>query len=267
MPFARAQSGLTIRYECEGRGPPLLLISGTGHDLTFWAGTLPILTHSYRCIVFDNRGVGESSIPEPGYALRDMADDALSVLDVLNVDRAHVMGFSMGGHIAQEFALNHPHRLLSLGIHHSWARNDPRLEGFQRVRRRLAQLGEVEALADMSLFGIYGQAYYQSHLGEMRDRRARLIEALPSRLKGWEGQLDACLKGDTSERLPAISVPTVITCSDGDMIVAPHRSLEIHDRIAGSQYHLLHGTGHVALIERPDVFARICLEFLRSLPG
>ncbi len=267
MPFVQVQSGLTIRYECEGRGPPLLLISGTGHDLSFWAGTLPLLSTRYRCIVFDNRGVGDSSVPEPGYALRDMADDALSVLDVLGIERAHVMGFSMGGHIAQEFALNYSHRLLSLGIHHSWARNDPRLEGFQRIRRRLAQLGEIEALADMSLFGIYGQNYYQTHLLEMRERRTRLIETLPTRLKGWEGQLDACLRGDTYERLPAISVPTVITCSDGDMIVAPHRALEIHDRIAGSRYHLLHGTGHVALIEQPDVFARICLEFLRSLPG
>ncbi len=265
MPFTEARSGVNIHYECTGDGPPLLLISGTGHGLTFWAGTLPMLQESYRCIVFDNRGVGESAIPEPGYTLREMADDAIGVLDALGIEQSHVMGFSMGGHIAQELALNYPDRLLSLGIHHSWARNDPRLEGFQRIRRRLAQLGEIEALADMSLFGIYGQDYYQNHLSEMQERRTDLIATLPTRLMGWEGQLDACLKGNTYERLPAISVPTVVTCSDGDMIVAPHRSLEIHSQIAGSHYRMLNGTGHVALIEQPDVFAQVCLDFLDNL--
>lgn len=265
MAVTETPFGVRINYEYTGEGSPLLLVSGTGHDLTFWADTLPMLQKEYLCIRFDNRGVGKSSIPEPGYTLREMADDTRCVLDALGIEQAHVMGFSMGGHIAQEFALSYPDRLLSLGIHHSWARNDPRLAGFQRIRRRLAQLGEVEALADMSLFGIYGQDYYQRNLSKMQDRRTELIATLPTRLKGWEGQLHACLNGNTYDRLPAISVPTVITCSDGDMIVASHRSQEIHEQIAGSQFHMLRGTGHVALIEQPEKFAQVCLDFLSDL--
>jgi pimeloyl-ACP methyl ester carboxylesterase len=265
LPLAKTPAGLGIHYEIEGDGSPLLLIGGTGHDHTFWSATLPLLSVRYRCIAFDNRGVGRSSIMAPGFSLRAMAEDAVAVLDALGIARAHVMGFSMGGHIAQELALNHAGRVFSLGIHHSWARNDPRLEGFQRVRRRLAQLGEVEALADLSLFGIYGQTYYQTNLAEMAERRRRLISALPAMIRGWEGQLAACLTGDTYDRLPAIAVPTLVTCSDGDIIVAPHRSEEIHRQIAGSRYVLMRGGGHVALIERPVEFAAICLEFLDEL--
>ena len=81
------------------------------------------------------------------------------------------------------------------------------------------------------------------------------------------GQLLACLEGDTLERLHQIKVPTLITCSDRDLIVDPHHAKEIHERIEGSKLIIMEGTGHVALIERADLFARICHEFLTSLPS
>ena len=112
MPVTTPRDGVAINYESHGEGPPLLLISGTGHDLGFWSGQLPFFAPEYRAIVFDNRGVGGSSVPPSGYSLADMADDAAHVLDEAGIDIAHVMGFSMGGHIAQELALNHPDRTI-----------------------------------------------------------------------------------------------------------------------------------------------------------
>jgi 3-oxoadipate enol-lactonase len=100
MPMTPARDGVAINYETRGNGPPLTLISGTGHDLTFWAGQTSRFAREFRTIVFDNRGVGASSVPAPGYTIADMADDAVHVLDSVGIDRAHVMGFSMGGHIA-----------------------------------------------------------------------------------------------------------------------------------------------------------------------
>lgn len=266
MPIARTKEGYEIRYEVAGEGPPLLLVSGTGHDHTFWAGQVPLFSSRHRTIVFDNRGSGESAVSEPGYSLADMADDAAAVLDTLGIARCHVMGFSMGGHIAQELALRHPGRVASLGIHHSWARNDARLASFQRTRHRLAVLGEVEALADLSLLGIYDPIWFHDRLEEMAQKRAAAIAAMRRRtLRGWEGQLAACLEGDTHARLGQIRVPTFITASDRDMIVAPHRAEEIHAGVAGSRYTLLRGTGHVALIEQPEMFAGLCLDFLETV--
>ncbi len=265
MPIATTKDGLAIRYEVTGTGPALLLISGTGHDHTFWAGQIEPFAATFRTISFDNRGTGQSAMPPPGTTLGDMADDAACVLDALGVEHAHVMGFSMGGNIAQEFAIRHRNRTISLGIHHSWARCDPRLAGFQNARLRLAERGEVEALADLSLLGIYDADWYHERLEEMAQRRRRMIDAMRTHtLPGWIGQLAACLTSDTRERLHLIEAPTLVTCSDRDMICPPYLSQEIHRLIEGSRFVLLEGTGHVALIEQPAAFAHVCLDFLRT---
>ncbi len=264
MPQVQTAPDCEINYECHGRGDPLLLVSGTGHDLTFWAGQLPLLSRQFRCIVFDNRGVGHSSSPPSGYSLYDMADDAAAVLKAENVSSAHVMGFSMGGHIAQCLALNYPELVRSLGIHHSWSRNCDRLRKFQGLRKILAEKGIKEQLADVSLLMLHEQQYYQDHLTEMAAKRTAMIEGMDS-LVGWVGQLEACLTGDTHDRLPELDVPALITGSDRDAIVAVHRVEEIHQRIAGSELKILEGSGHVALIETPDLFADLCAEFLERV--
>lgn len=264
MPFVRSRLGADIFYEAQGEGPPLLLVSGTGHDHTFWSGQLPLLRADYRCIVLDNRGVGRSAAPPPGYSLADMAEDAACVLDAACAERAHVMGFSMGGHISTELALGHPERVLSLGLHHTWARNCARLASFQRARMRLAARGEREALVEISLLGLYSHAFYDANADALEEKRRWLTERSGEDV-GWEGQLRACLEGDTLDRLHRIEAPTLITCSDRDLIVDPHHAREMHARIRGSRLIVLEGTGHVALIERPDAFARICHDFLASL--
>ena len=170
----------------------------------------------------------------------------------------------MGGHIAQELALNHPARVCSLGLHHTWTRSDARLTSFQAVRKRLAQAGDRESLIDISLIGLHEPDYYRAHADEMAAKRAWMLENMAT-LEGWIGQLEACIKGDTYDRLPAIDVPTLVTCSDRDMIVPPYHGRDIHDRIAASRLESLEGSGHVALIERPDAFARICFDFLQRL--
>ncbi|MBI3128800.1 MAG: alpha/beta fold hydrolase [Candidatus Tectomicrobia bacterium] len=264
MPIARVPGGPDIHYEVRGEGPPLLLVSGTGHDHTFWSGQFPLFEPGFRVIVFDNRGVGRSGVPPPGYALADMADDAARVLDAAGAGRAHVMGFSMGGHISQELCLRHPGRVRSLGLHHTWSRNCARLRSFQAARKRLAGRGEREALVEMSLLGLYSHEYWDAHPAEMEKKRKWLIEASPADA-GWIGQLEACLAGDTLERLGGIRVPTLITASTHDLIVGTHEAEEIHRRIPGSRLVIMEGTGHVALLERPEAFGRICLGFLREV--
>ncbi len=265
MPVTKPRDGIEIHYASQGDGPPLILVSGTGHDLSFWSGQLPFFAPEFRTIVFDNRGVGGSSVPPSGYSLADMADDAAHVLDDAGIESAHVMGFSMGGHIAQELALNHPDRVLSLGIHHSWTRNGARLRKFQETRLFLAQHDQRVALTELSMLALHAAAYYDTHADEMEAHRRFLLEQSPVNA-GWIGQLEACIEGDTYDRLPRISVPTLVTCSKLDVIAAPHLSQQIHERIAGSQLRVLEGTGHVALMEAPEEFANICLDFLRSLP-
>lgn len=138
MPMIETTAETSLYYEKQGSGPPLLLLSGTGHDHTFWSGQLPFFASKFTVITIDNRGVGRTIVPNHDYSLADMADDAAAVLDAEGMSTAHVMGFSQGGHIAQELTLRHAQKVESLGIHHSWARMCPRLRDFQTLRKILA---------------------------------------------------------------------------------------------------------------------------------
>src|SRR6202044_1765574 len=113
MPFVENQDA-KIYWDEQGSGEPLLLIEGLGYPSYMWHRTRPILAQTYRTIVLDNRGVGQSDVPPGVYSIELMASDAAAVLDAAGVQRAHVFGVSMGGMIAQEFALQYPKRVLSL---------------------------------------------------------------------------------------------------------------------------------------------------------
>src|SRR6516164_521736 len=113
MPFTENQ-GTKIYWDEEGKGDPLLLIMGLGYPSIAWYRTRPVLAEEFRTIAFDNRGVGRSEMPPGPYPIPLMASDAAAVLDAAGVDSAHIFGISMGGMIAQEFALLYPKRVRSL---------------------------------------------------------------------------------------------------------------------------------------------------------
>ena len=265
MPRITTPHGIEIAYESVGAGPPLLLISGTGHDRTFWSNQLPTFAPHYTCITFDNRGVGQSSAPSPGYSLADMAQDARAVLDAAGAESAHVMGFSMGGHIAQELCLAHPQRVRSLGLHHTWTKPCPHLTGLpdrprgHGRRRRYAFPRRVQPPRPPRPPLL--------RRPRRRDRRQKPLahRALRTPPQGWLGQLQACIAADTSDRLAAIRVPTLVTASDLDILAHTHHAHEIHQRIPGAELVILQGNGHVALIEDPQAFSRLCLDFLQRL--
>ena len=115
MPNATIRE-LDMYYEVAGSGEPLLLIMGLGADLNAWVRQTPVLSTRYRTVTIDNRGVGRSSKPPGPYSTAQMADEAAGLLDHLGVERAHVLGVSMGGMIAQEVALRHPRRVGTLTL-------------------------------------------------------------------------------------------------------------------------------------------------------
>jgi pimeloyl-ACP methyl ester carboxylesterase len=169
----------------------------------------------------------------------------------------------MGGHIAQELTLHHPDRVRSLGLHHTWTKQCDFITAFQTARRRMAAAGDMQSLAEYSVLGLHAHAYYDEHGTDIEAKKRWIIEN-SGPAAGWHGQLDACIVADTSDRLSAIRVPTIVTASDLDLLAHPHHAHEIHERIAGSEIVILKGNGHVSLIEDPDTFAAICLSFLRK---
>ena len=130
MAWARARDGVRLHYEATGRrdAPPVLMIQGLGADKHLWDLQRIPLSFGYRVIALDNRGAGRSDKPFGQYSLDQMADDAIAVLDAEGVDRAHVVGASMGGAIGQVIAVSHPQRVRSLTLactacrNHAWRR-------------------------------------------------------------------------------------------------------------------------------------------------
>src|SRR5262245_41435118 len=114
MATAAIAGGVELDYEITGEGEPLLLIMGTGGTVPLWAPTLPALAATHRVITFDNRGFGASTRGEGEIDMRLLADDAAGLLDALEVERAHVLGWSLGSATSQELAINHPDKVASL---------------------------------------------------------------------------------------------------------------------------------------------------------
>ncbi|MCK4963645.1 MAG: alpha/beta fold hydrolase, partial [Dehalococcoidia bacterium] len=132
---------INMYYEVHGEGEPLLLIMGLGSDLTSWIFQIPEFSKKYQVIAFDNRGVGRTDAPDVPYSTAMMADDTTGLLDALGIEKAHVLGLSMGGFIAQELAVKYPQRVKSLVLAataagpYSWATH------VLGIRIRLAQEG------------------------------------------------------------------------------------------------------------------------------
>src|SRR5437870_12883303 len=134
-PMATAKvDSIELYYEEHGRGGPLLLIMGLAADSTAWMFQVPDFARRYRTIAFDNRGVGRSSRPPGPYTIHQMADDAAGLLDALRIARAHVLGVSMGGSIAQALALRHPERARGLVRARTYPDPDAAVERQRAIR-------------------------------------------------------------------------------------------------------------------------------------
>ncbi|HMO55034.1 MAG TPA: alpha/beta hydrolase, partial [Tepidiformaceae bacterium] len=128
MPYVPTRDIITY-YEEAGSGDPLVLIMGLGGDLQGWALTAPALAKHFRGITYDNRGAGRTSAPDKPYSIEGMADDLAALLDELKISKAHIVGYSMGGMIAQEFALKYPGKVDRLVL----LASSPGLDGYSRT--------------------------------------------------------------------------------------------------------------------------------------
>ena len=242
-----------LYWESTSAGAPVLLVMGLGMNATGWWRTVPVLAESFRVIAFDNRGVGRSGRPPGPYTLAEMADDAAAVLDAAGEERAHVYGISLGGMIAQELALRHPRRVASLvlgattpGGPRAVRADDATLAFFGRR----AQMPAEEAVWASVPYN-YGAATRREHaqrIAEDIERRLRFpIEPAP-----YEAQLAAALDHDALDRLPGLSVPTLVVHGEEDRMVAPDNARILVGAIPDAELALWPGVGHLYFTDEPE---------------
>lgn len=259
MPYT-VSTGTRIYWDESGSGDPLLLIMGLGYPMEMWHRTRPLLSQHYRTIAFDNRGAGKSDVPPGPYSIAQMAADAAAVLDAAGADRAHVIGISMGGMIAQEFALAYPGRVRSLILASTacGGRNaiPAAAEVLQIVLARANMTPEEGAQAAVPF--IYDRGTPRERIEEdLAIRRPSYPTA-----QGYLGQVQAILAWSSFDRLKDMQTPTLIIHGESDELVPPENARILEKQIQDSRLVMLPEASHILTTDQPEASHREILGFL-----
>lgn len=264
MPEAKINN-LDIHYEeLRGEGEPLLLIAGLGGDYSSWLPVADELAKDFRLILFDNRGAGRSSVPEAPYTIREMAADAANLLDILKIESAHLIGHSMGGYIAQEFAINYPERVKKLVLEAtapiSSTRNNLLFENFSRFRREGM---ELEDWLRVWMFWLFRPRSLAEKIFVVTYLRESLAYPYFQTPEGFQGQVEAIDSFDTRDRLAEIKAKTLVVTGKEDILIKEKESGLLLQGIDGSVPLRLE-TAHCIHLEEPKAFSEEVSGFLKS---
>ncbi len=254
-----------LAYEVRGDGAPLLLIHGLGYDRYGWGPLPDLLAEQHRVVVFDNRGVGASDVPEGPYSVAELVEDSVAVLAAAGIDRSHVFGVSLGGYVAQELALAYPERVDKLVLASTAPGGSRSYPMPQRGQEAFARFPTMERKAGLRLM-------VENSLGDGGVReRPELVEEIyayrlghaPS-LEGWQAQAYAGATFDAFDRIGAIEATTLIIQGASDNVVDPRNAELLAERIPNSRVELFPDRGHLLVWEDAARVAEVVKAFLRG---
>jgi pimeloyl-ACP methyl ester carboxylesterase len=256
--------GLTINYDVEGTGDPLLLIPYTSADHASYAFQLPAYTEHFSCIAIDLPGTGESDKPPGPYSTEGYADQVAAFLGAVGVERTHVAGVSLGAGVGMHLAARHPDRVRSLSLHSPWDKSDSYLKAMVELWRTLAS--SLPTVADVVIQAIFPVCFTP----EMYARRPEFLETLVDFVRGrpaqpvdaFLAQTEAALTHDASAALGEIGAPTLITFGARDFVCSTRFAEPLQSGISGSELVVFEDLSHAGLHEDPETFNRATLDFL-----
>lgn len=259
---------LDLYFESHGQGTPLLLLNGLGLDVAAWGPQLATLSRHYRVIALDWRGSGRSTPCPPPYRIAALATDALALLDSLGIERAHLLGLSMGGMVAQRLAVDHPSRVRGVILAASAARLPPRTRHVIDLWARMAASGTApEVLLREQLAWVFADDFYadEGRMSQVLDMF--LANPHPPSPQGIAGQAAACLDHDTRNELGRLRAPTLALVGQEDRLLPMSASEELVQAIAGARLAVVDRAGHAFATERAERFNELVLGFLAEIDG
>jgi pimeloyl-ACP methyl ester carboxylesterase len=261
-------NGLTMNYESQGDGEPLLLIPYLAIDQACYAFQVADYAKRYRCISVDLRGAGLTDKPAGDSTTELLADDVAAFLDAIGVERAHVSGLSLGAATGTWLAAKHPEKVASLSLHSAWHRTDPYLRAVVEGWRIMASaLGSV---TEMVIAGIFPWCFTPELYAAREDYVDSLADFVRGRpmppLDAFMGQSAAVLGHDASAQLERIQAPTLITFGRLDMVTSTRFAEPLQRGIRGSEVVVFEGCAHAPIYERVDEFNERTLAFLAQHP-
>lgn len=257
------RNAIDIAFDDVGSGLPVVFLHGFLLDRSLWTPQFGAHVDHNRCIALDLRGFGGST-PAPPYTVEQYADDVIALLDVLGIERAVIVGLSLGGYVAFALWRNHRRRVMGLVLANTRASADSE---DTRARRRaliaVAHEGGSRAVADAQINMMVGASTRAKHPA-LVDGIHHMLERAP--VAGIVGALEAmAARPDAVPLLATIDVPTLIIAGDEDAVIPVAEARAMHEAVPGSTFELLAGSGHLSNLERPAAFNHVVAEFLARL--
>lgn len=271
-------NGIQICYEIRGEGDPVVLIHGFGVAKEEWIGQFDPLSEHFKVIRFDNRGSGKSDHPEDSFTMKNLADDLNGLLDKLGIIKANVVGWSLGGMIAEEFAINYPQALDKLVLINTfpyWPGDENGLQMYKQSKLdalEARKIDPVKAFYDGATPG-FSRKFKKLLLEEPKKKIHGLFSAEdliekgktnPITPKDIEHYTQALGKHDTLDRLPKIKNDTLIISGTHDRSTPLSMNQIIHKNIPNSKLLVLEKAGHQSPIERAPEVNQAIIEFLKN---
>jgi 3-oxoadipate enol-lactonase len=256
MPFATV-GDVKINYSVQGSGDWLVLIGGyASGNWQAWGAHLTELAKSYKVLAFDNRGIGDSDVPDYPYTTLMMARDTIGLMDHLGIERAHFFGKSLGGNIGQWVAIEQPQRVRSLVATSTFAKPDMRRHNMVNWWMATAQQAGYEKLFPGLMTYFYTAEYYDANI-ESISRTVQNLIAAKRPIKGFLHMGDSILTHDTWDRIGEIKAPTLLMGGEEDIITPPRHMQEMAKRMPNAEARMFPKTLHGFLVEKPEVFKMI----------
>lgn len=278
MPTAVVKNG-EIYYEESGSGELIVLMAGLGHGAAYYEKAMPLLSGLGRTVAIDPRGVGRSTSATEKFSMEAWAADVAELVERLGAPRAHLVGSSLGACVALQAAVDYPGRVASLVIVAGFSELDRSLELNFRMRIGIIEkLGLGDVLAAHIALWTLGRDFINTAEGRAAVDRlfASVRRNSPERYLAFIrailafGRLEPGQQGQPklTERLGEIRVPTCVIVGDQDILTPVSQSEQLADRIAGAEFHVVPGCGHITFTERPAETAAIIENFLgRIIPS
>lgn len=250
-------------YEEAGSGEPLILICGISADLQVWRFQVPELSKRFRVICYDNRGAGRTSAPDEPYSIAGMADDLAALLDRLQIDSAHVLGWSMGGLIAQKFALTRPLRVRKLILISTTNQFDGffrlAIKNWMNIRR--SDMPFEQIVRFVSRWG-YSPPFYDNEQTYEKLIQVMATNPYAQKAHGFLRQADALLAHNAGDAAREIRAQTLVIAGIHDNLLPPYHSDSLAKIIPGATLRVL-GAAHTGFVEFPGEYNQAILDFLQ----
>ena len=265
MPKVQAR-GITMNYDQQGSGEPLVLIPCLAADHACYAFQIADYSKHFTCISVDLRGTGESDKPGGVYSTEMFADDIAALMQAIGVSKAHVAGLSLGAATGIWLAAKYPDRVRSLSLHSGWPKSDAYLKTVVQGWQVMAKA--MNSVPEMVIQGIFPWCLTPELYAQKPDYIQGLSDFVRSRPKqpidAFIQQSDAVLTHDAQAQLGKIRAPTQITFGRRDVVTSTRFADRLKNGIGNSELYIFEDCSHAPLYENVPAFNEKTLEFLRK---